>query len=139
ALSESLIKTPPGVCVSSTTPTSLPLLSFSAVWADCAAADHESPAVSSDAIPTISIDFKIVINGLRSIVACNPRPRDRHRGKRSMPEFGSARKPQTQKRQWGGRPSSGGVRTVWLSDYIACVNESLSIEFGDGAPLCFSS
>src|SRR3954451_23715752 len=63
-LSESLIKTPPGVCVSSTRPTSLPLLSLSAVWADCATAGNESPAVSSDAMPTISISFKIVMNEL---------------------------------------------------------------------------
>src|SRR5215208_1644613 len=74
-LSESLIKTPPGVCVSSTTPTSLPLLSLSAVWADCAAAGNESPAVSSEAMPTISIDFKIVMNELHSVVACIPHPR----------------------------------------------------------------
>src|SRR4051812_4796902 len=74
-LSESLIKTPPGVCVSSTTPTSLPLLSLRSVWADCAAAGNESPAVRSEAIPTLSIDFKMVMNELRSDVVCIRRPR----------------------------------------------------------------
>ena len=60
-LSESLIKTPAGVCARSTMPTSLPLLSLSVALADCAAAGKAMPAASKAAVPTVATYFKIAM------------------------------------------------------------------------------